>query len=100
MGERCEMCHFWQLGSYSDGKIGDRYFGVGGPHTDGSVSNCRRRAPTLENNIGASGFMIKDGVTTETQESRNDTRIYGRTEWPQTRREDWCGEFKWRKREP
>lgn len=94
MGERCELCHFWQLSGRGGWPSGGPYNGVGGEHGNGSVSNCRRLAPTMANNVGASGFMIKDGITTATRESRNDTRIYGRIEWPQTKREEWCGEFK------
>lgn len=72
MSERCELCRFWQLSSYNGGKIGDQYNGVGGPHTDGSASNCRRHAPRHLQQLD---------------------RIYGRVDWPTTKRDEWCGEF-------
>ena len=61
--ERCELCRFWEV---------NRYGGVGGPHCDGSASNCRRHAPR---------HMKQDG------------RVSANVEWITTGRNDWCGDF-------
>jgi hypothetical protein len=72
--QRCELCRFWPLSSYSNGKIGDKYYGIGGHHTDGSVSDCRRRAPAMV-------------------DPHRDAHLWGSARWPTTKREDWCGDF-------
>jgi hypothetical protein len=66
--DRCQICRFWEESEYSKRNcVLDRRSGVVGHHTDGSASNCRRRAPV------------------------------GRGEhyaiWPVTKKGDWCGEF-------
>lgn len=68
--ERCETCRFWPLRT----KIGDHYIGIGGYNCDGSVSDCRRRAPVI----------VEQG---------RDERLSGNGRWPTTKRDDWCGEY-------
>lgn len=41
---RCETCFYWPAKITATGICGE-----GGPHTDGSVSECRRRSPTERN---------------------------------------------------
>ena len=36
MADTCDRCRFWPLSGYNGGKIGDRYYGIGGSGTDGS----------------------------------------------------------------
>lgn len=43
--ECCGNCAFWPLGGYQHDWRGAAPHGIGGPHTDGTVSECRRRAP-------------------------------------------------------
>lgn len=66
--ERCEFCRYWPVSGGSD----DRWYGLGGHNTDGSVSDCRRRAPA---------------------ERREGRELHGSAEWPTTKRTDWCGDF-------
>jgi hypothetical protein len=61
--ERCELCRFWETNGYG---------GVGGPHCDGSASNCRRHAP--------------QHIAPERYPSAN-------VRWVTTNRNDWCGDF-------
>lgn len=79
--QRCGTCRFWPLSKYAEANKHEvpafMEFGAGGPHCDGSVSDCRRRAPT-------------------TPQLGNDDRLFGRSMWPTTRREDWCGEWELR----
>jgi len=74
MEDTCGRCRFWPLMGYNKGKIGDTYYGIGGPGTDGSMSPCRRHAPTRDT-------------------SRPDGDLFGSARWPTTNRGDWCGDF-------
>jgi len=74
MADTCDRCRFWPLSGYNGGKIGDRYYGIGGSGTDGSVSDCRRHAPTRDT-------------------SRPDADLFGSGRWPTTGRGHWCGDF-------
>lgn len=79
----CGNCQFWQLSGYGqrewlEGSYG-RYTsptGSGGNHCDGGYSTCRRHAPTqaAPKNGGVTAHAI----------------------WPETAREDWCGDFQQR----
>lgn len=40
---RCETCFYWPAKIF-----GTRIYGEGGPNTDGSASECRRRAPVAD----------------------------------------------------
>lgn len=61
----CSTCRFWGRDEYGRA--------LGGPHCDGSVSDCRRRAPIAINS--------------------NTDRIFARGEWPSTSANAWCGEW-------
>ncbi len=71
MAEYCGNCRFWELSLYAQMNGGES--GIGGHHCDGSVSNCRRRAPA------------------EINTDRD--RIHARAEWPTTQHSAWCGEW-------
>ena len=73
--ETCNSCRFWPTrGEPIDG----RYWGIGGPHTDGSVSDCRRHAPR----------QVKDRASSYPHDSAI---------WPETKSYDWCGDYEARK---
>ena len=63
----CGNCRYWPAKRESYG-----VYGIGGPHTDGSVSDCRRHPPIAV---------------------RQDRYPHSSAVWPATNREDWCGEF-------
>lgn len=65
---RCESCRFWPAKRETYGT-----YGLHGPSTDGSVSDCRRHSPR----------DVQDATP----------RYAANAVWPQTRREDWCGEY-------
>lgn len=69
--ECCGNCAFWPLAGMNGGEP----FGIGGHHTDGSVSECRRHAPV--------------GV-------KPDMDLHGSARWPTTRKRDFCGDFELR----
>ena len=73
--ECCGNCAFWPIGGYQHDFPGAKPLGIGGHHTDGDVSDCRRYAPRE---------LDKEKYPTAT----------GR--WPQTNRDDFCGEFELR----
>lgn len=64
----CGNCQYWLLGLYQPDFDGAEPKGAGGPHTDGSVSDCRAKPP----------IHIQGGSAV----------------WPPTKRDDWCGAFK------
>lgn len=68
--QRCGSCKYWELSGYA--QMNGMESGVGGYHTDGSVSNCRRNAP---------------------QELRQDRYPSANVVWPQTNKTDWCGDW-------
>lgn len=73
--ECCGNCAFWPLGNYQSDIDGAPPYGTGGHHTDGTVSDCRRRAP----------------------QDQDPSRYPSSTaRWPQTNRNDFCGEFEQR----
>lgn len=70
----CETCRWWPARVETYG-----VFGLLGPHTDGSVSECRKNAPSpREPNGGVSAQRI----------------------FPTTARYDWCGEYQPREHSP
>ncbi len=75
MIERCGTCRFWQLSDYA--KANSMELGVHGLGCDGSVSNCRKKAPVAD-------------------PAKRDRTLFGDACWPITRKDDWCSE--WRKR--
>ncbi len=74
--ECCGNCAFWPLG-YQSGSdhLGSEPYGIGGHHTDGSVSECRRHAPISAN---------------------HEMRLSGSAIWPTTKKRDYCGDFELR----
>ena len=73
--ECCGNCAFWPLSSFSRNLNTDEPLGIGGLNCDGSVSECRKRAPMA---IADSG------------------ELSGNRKFPTTRRDDFCGEFELR----
>jgi hypothetical protein len=73
--ECCGNCAFWPLGNYQHDWAGAEPFGIGGHHTDGSVSECRRHAPRDLNRDRYPGA----------------TRLF-----PMTEKRDFCGDFELR----
>lgn len=71
--ECCGNCAFWPLNPYQ--VEGSYPLGIGGPHTDGTVSECRRHAPTE-----------LDRAKYPSAERR----------FPTTNRSDFCGDFELR----
>ena len=69
--ECCGNCAFWPINPYSEGMP----YGMKGPHTDGTVSDCRRHAPR----------------EISPQRYPSDT-----AQWPTTKRDDCCGDFELR----
>lgn len=61
--DTCETCRFWARDPFGRA--------LGGPHTDGSVSDCRRNAPIA---VKADRYPLANAV------------------WPQTHKLDFCGE--------
>ena len=72
--ECCGNCAFWPL-AHSQSEWSREPYGIGGHHTDGSVSECRKHAP-----IG-----IADGMA-----------LHGDRKFPTTRKSDFCGDFELR----
>lgn len=68
----CGNCAFWPLAGYQHDWKGAEPLGCGGPGTDGSISECRRRAPI--------GF--------EPARYPSRTAIF-----PETNKRDHCGDF-------
>jgi hypothetical protein len=73
--ECCGNCAFWPLGNYQHDFKGAEPQGTGGHHTDGSVSDCRRYAPSHQ---------------------RPDMYPSATARWPTTNKRDYCGEFEQR----
>lgn len=73
----CQDCRYWVATITADG-----IYGIGGPHTDGSVSECRRFAPTACDSDRRARMYP------------NASRVF-----PETHRADWCGEFEPRENE-
>ena len=71
----CGNCVHWDRASPARGTYPP--LGRSGPHTDGTLSECRRHAPRGVQAVGYSG--------------RDDAR------WPHTSPTDWCGDFEARK---
>jgi hypothetical protein len=70
--ECCGNCAFWPLGGFQHDWKGAEPLGIGGPGTDGTVSECRRRAPVA---LDRSRYPGSDRL------------------FPSTRRDDYCGDF-------
>lgn len=67
----CGNCAFW--GRSKMVRMDDSMpYGEGGPHTDGTVARCLRRAPIAADQRHYPGATAK---------------------WPETNREDRCGDF-------
>lgn len=66
----CGNCRHWQLQGYQHDWPGCEPLGQGGHGGNGSASECRRRSP----------IAIRDGVGPNSV-------------WPQTAKDDSCGEF-------
>lgn len=73
--ECCGNCAFWPLNPYQSGEAEAYPLGTGGPHTDGSVSECRRHAP----------------IALKHERYPSAERLF-----PTTRRQDFCGDFEQR----
>ncbi len=73
--ECCGNCAFWPLGGYQHDFAGAEPLGIGGHHTNGNVSECRRYAPR----------------ELDHERSPGATRHF-----PQTEKTDFCGEFELR----
>ncbi len=75
----CGNCKFWPLSGFGSYEWTDGYgrytspTGMGGSSCNGDYSPCRRHAPTqaAPKNYGVTAHAV----------------------WPETRREEWCGDF-------
>lgn len=70
--ECCGNCAYWPLGGYQHDWKGAEPIGIGGQHTNGEVSDCRRHAPS---------------------ESDRNSHPGATARWPTTRKRDFCGDF-------
>lgn len=68
----CGNCAHWPTNQDQSDR---QPYGLGGPSGDGTVSDCRKRAPIL---------------------LRTDRHPSATAEWPTTRRDDFCDEFELR----
>lgn len=73
--ECCGNCAYWPLGGYQHDWKGAQPLGAGGPHTDGTVSECRRHAPLA---VNTARYPSADRL------------------FPSTNRTDFCGDFELR----
>lgn len=73
--ECCGNCAFWPLNPYQHDTPGSYPLGQGGPHTDGSVSECRRRSPV---SLDHGRYPCAERL------------------FPTTNRSDYCGDFELR----
>lgn len=73
--ENCGNCAFWPLAGYQHDWKGAEPQGTGGYMCDGTVSDCRRHAP---------------------REVHKDRYPGASAQWPQTNRNDFCGDFELR----
>lgn len=68
MSEQCSSCRFWALDDFGRA--------LGGYHTDGGYSQCRRHAPIF------------------TGDAQRDCYFAGKgTAWPYTAKDAWCGDY-------
>lgn len=68
MNPMCETCTFWARDAFGRA--------LGGPHTDGSVSECRKAAPRPESD-----------------QRRREQYPHAVRVFPETNRYDWCGDW-------